>query len=799
MTAVRYVFALVLVLLPLGIGAVIYTPDDLRLVEFSREADPQEAAIRVNAPREAEVSVLLRSTVRGVEVTADYVIDVFRWDPLIDAVRTGVVDGKAVACSIAGAPETGVFSPPTVEFGRDDLRAKVLVSGTLTLSDTDGYIERPSSYHSGQVWERTLRVRTEGVSVVELHSDEGPALMGPDRIEFTGPINRYIYVSVESGSTQWTGWSLSQGPALWHIAMGVPWLLVLFLGYRSRHRVRGPLRAGAIAYVFSIPPLGAMLLWIPSTAGVILSGIFMVAPVLTLIWCRAVRGVEPLGRQVQWLACGALVLAVGTAAALLPAGSALTLIGGGAAAGASLAAAAWIAGRRSWAAIAALIGVTLVCGAPLVDFLVEQSALPYGGFALLTLGLLAAPVAIGLAAAIGARRKALGYTIAVVVSAVLFLPAAALVVDAVDTVVRDYPRRVTLAFATDAAAILVAALVTLLIMLIIRLSTDAHAYADPIIRMAMFVIVVIAVIPNSVSTLGQVLALLSLTFTLIWLVPANRADRAARLAAVGRRTHVRLVRLEIWQRLVDQVARETHRTGIARAAAGEVPLSTLYGTWSASVQPARAGINLHEAALGSGGGFSPRANLLAGVGAAAALALPIMAYEASLIFFSPGTDLSGQSTLELLGDGRSVLRWVVYGALFGLFYPALRGDRPIAKASALLVALLVPELLAIVLTPAASAEQIAFAVAIRAGQITVLCIGLGLFWEWRLSRSAGLRWGQLRDFRKAGALVTPVTTLVVAAATTVVTALAGAAVAAILQAPAGISGVGEPIGASTPR
>ncbi len=744
------------------------------------------------------MSVLLRSTMRGVEVGADYVIDVERRDPLIDAVRTGVVDGEAVA-SIAGAPESGVFSAPSVELGRDALRAKVLVSRTLALSDTNGYIERPSSYHRGQALTRTLRVRTEGVSIVELHSEGRPALMGPDRIEFTGPINSFVYVSVEPGSTQWTGWSLSSGPALWHIAMGVPWLLVLFLGHRSRHRVRGPLRTGAIAYVFGIPPLAAMLLWIPSTAGVILSGIFLVAPVLALIWCRAVRGVEPLGRQVQWLAFGALVVTVGTAAALLPAESALTLIGGGAAAAASLAAAAWVVGRRSWAAVAALIGVTLVCGAPLTGFLVEQSVRPYGGFALLTLGLLTAPVAVGLAGVIRVRRKALGYAVAVAVSAVLFLPATALVVDAVDTVVRDYPRQTPLGFATDAVVILVAALVTLLIVLVFRLSTDASTYADPIIRMAMFVIVVIAAIPGSISTLGQVLALLSLTFTLIWLVPANRGNRAARLAAIGRRTHVRLVRLEIWQRLVDQVARETHRTGIARAAAGEVQLSTLYGAWSASVQPARAGINLHEAALGSGGGFSPRANLLAGAAAAAALALPIMVYEASVIFFSPVADLSGQSTLELLEDGRSVLRWVVYGALFGLFYPAVRGDRPIAKASALLVALLVPELLAIVLTPAASAQQIAFAAAIRAGQVTVLCIGLGLFWEWRLSRSAGLRWGQLRDFHKAGALVTPITTLVVAAATTVVTALAGAAVAAILQAPAGTTGVGEPIGASTTR
>ncbi len=65
----------------------------------------------------------------------------------------------------------------------------------------------------------------------------------------------------------------------------------------------------------------------------------------------------------------------------------------------------------------------------------------------------------------------------------------------------------------------------------------------------------------------------------------------------------------------------------------------------------------------------------------------------------------------------------------------------------------------------------------------MLCTGLGLFWEWRTSRTALLRWSQLRDFRSVGALVTPVTTVLVAAATAIATGLGGAAVSAILNSP----------------
>lgn len=74
-----------------------------------------------------------------------------------------------------------------------------------------------------------------------------------------------------------------------------------------------------------------------------------------------------------------------------------------------------------------------------------------------------------------------------------------------------------------------------------------------------------------------------------------------------------------------------------------------------------------------------------------------------------------------------------------------------------------------------------FALAIRVGQVTVLAMGLGLFWEWRLSHAAGLKWSQLRDFRTFGALITPVTAVLVAAAATVATGLAGAAVGTLLK------------------
>ncbi|MFD8542585.1 hypothetical protein [Streptomyces sp. NPDC059649] len=59
-------------------------------------------------------------------------------------------------------------------------------------------------------------------------------------------------------------------------------------------------------------------------------------------------------------------------------------------------------------------------------------------------------------------------------------------------------------------------------------------------------------------------------------------------------------------------------------------------------------------------------------------------------------------------------------------------------------------------------------------QTLLVALGLGLYWEARLVRTAGLPWGHIRNFRRLSSLAVPTTTLLVAVVTAVATALAGA-------------------------
>lgn len=781
MARLRFAVAFVLALLALGIGVVASLPVTVP-VRVAGRTEP-DAALDYSSNRTAVVTVHLRSTVRGVEMTADYVINVPQNDPLVVAVQYGTVNGRSLAGRVAGAPTSGVYTDPVVEYDQGALWARLVFSSGPDVVSYGAYVERPDSLEApGLVASRTLDIRGEGVDLW-VTGDKARSISRNHAL-FVGSVHDFVFVRVTAGSGLTTDWSLTSGPVLWHLGAGLPWLLVLLMVGRSRHRARGPMRAAAIGYVAMIPLLAAILLWAPPSSGLVLAVIFLVAPTLVLAWCRAMRGLSPTGGWVRWLAVG---LATGTVVGsfLVTDGPPWRLLVGGVAAGLSLASAAWAAGYRSWTVVLGLLGLTLVPGAAVVTFVYQQTTVPYGGVAEVVLGLCVAPVVFGVLSVSQVPRRRFAYPLALLASMVLFVPVVALAMDAAGAVEASYPYVRPITEGEQGVLVVTGTLVVLLVVVAYRLAADPAVYAEPLVRLAMVVVVLVASTPHSVSTFGQLIALALLVATLLWLAPTSRMPRAVRLARISPRTHARLVRAELWQRLVDRVAREVHRTGVTRAAAGDVGLAELHRTWTASVgvAPRRQGVYLTEAALGSGAGFTPRQNLLAGVAAAAVLAMPMMWYEVSLVLFGPGTDVTTQSTLSLIDQLRPVLRWVAYGAVFGLLYPLIRGERPVTKAGFLLVALLVPELLAIALTPYSTTQAIWFALVIRSGQITVLAIGLGLFWEWRLSRAAGLGWAQLRDFRRAGALITPVTTVVVAAATAIATALAGAAVAAILQSP----------------
>lgn len=138
--------------------------------------------------------------------------------------------------------------------------------------------------------------------------------------------------------------------------------------------------------------------------------------------------------------------------------------------------------------------------------------------------------------------------------------------------------------------------------------------------------------------------------------------------------------------------------------------------------------------------------------------------------------------IGLAGLARHLARWLVYAALFGYCYPLLRGHGPLAKALGLAAVVLAAELLPILSDPhtTGSGRHLVLALLVRAGQVLVFFVVLGLLWERRLAVLADIGWNRLRDLRRITTLATPVGTVVLTVVTALGTALAGAAAAALI-------------------
>lgn len=124
-------------------------------------------------------------------------------------------------------------------------------------------------------------------------------------------------------------------------------------------------------------------------------------------------------------------------------------------------------------------------------------------------------------------------------------------------------------------------------------------------------------------------------------------------------------------------------------------------------------------------------------------------------------------------------RWVFYSGFLGYFYTVIRGYSPLTKTASLFVAAAVPEALRVLLV-SSSGSPWALALTIRLGQLLVLCLSLGLFWEWRLARAVDLPFSTIRDYRKLRSMAVPVSAVLVAVATAAGTAIASATVSTIL-------------------
>ncbi|MGW6504579.1 hypothetical protein [Nonomuraea angiospora] len=187
-----------------------------------------------------------------------------------------------------------------------------------------------------------------------------------------------------------------------------------------------------------------------------------------------------------------------------------------------------------------------------------------------------------------------------------------------------------------------------------------------------------------------------------------------------------------------------------------------------------------DLALATLAGRSPWHNALAAFAVGAVLSLP---FSAVRIVESVR---SGQTEPYQLGIAvLAVLSLPVLCMVFGYFYPRVRGAGPIAKSLTFLLAALLIELPVSIQPLVAAATQnpnltdtllptpseALIGVLVAMGNITVVSIGLGLWWEWRLMSLAGEPWARVRNVRTLRALAAPLAAVSIAIATTAATAL----------------------------
>ncbi|MDX6349782.1 MAG: hypothetical protein QOF84_4572 [Streptomyces sp.] len=267
------------------------------------------------------------------------------------------------------------------------------------------------------------------------------------------------------------------------------------------------------------------------------------------------------------------------------------------------------------------------------------------------------------------------------------------------------------------------------------------------------------------------------------LVPARRGRDAGRLMT-DRAVHAGRLRRYARGQLLERARREVVRVSAARMAGDEGTVEEFDRKWRAlggndATSRAFDGELEQRRALGGNAGFSAWENGRAGAAAALVIALPMLGYDLwALRGWFPSL-----MTVQILDLLRHSLRWTAYGFVYGYFFPLLPGRTPLAKAGALIAAMVLPETLLVLIPQATGSADVGLAVLLRLGETVTFGMFLGLWWERRIAVAGQVPWAAVRNLRSATALGAPATAVVVAVATTVATALAGAATVALLHSP----------------
>ncbi|WP_329212971.1 hypothetical protein OG352_00115 [Streptomyces sp. NBC_01485] len=341
---------------------------------------------------------------------------------------------------------------------------------------------------------------------------------------------------------------------------------------------------------------------------------------------------------------------------------------------------------------------------------------------------------------------------------------------------------------------------------------DRGRAVEPVGRVMLVCATLMALGNPSLRTLsmwGGALAVLWVALGSLLLLPVGADTTAAKFRRVGRQAHARFMGRWVGAQLVWDARADFQRA--ARSALTEdngMSPSDFAARWDALEVPGRCGdpatrlARLKRFALGSSAGLAPRIAGPAGAVLALLLALPWAVYKL-MTSGAVGADAFMPFHLTEISKALRFAHWALYGFVFGYYYALLRGGTPIAKAAMLMVTLLPAELLAMIVltvdpqyTTNPSWTDMALACGGLAGQTFVVCMGLGLCWEWWLARAAAMKWSQVRNFRRLSSITVPLGTVLVAAATAFATVVAGAWAQQELQPPTASSTSPPPPGTS---
>ncbi|NUS15620.1 MAG: hypothetical protein HOY69_30215 [Streptomyces sp.] len=269
---------------------------------------------------------------------------------------------------------------------------------------------------------------------------------------------------------------------------------------------------------------------------------------------------------------------------------------------------------------------------------------------------------------------------------------------------------------------------------------------------------------------GYYLALLIAAIGFAWLLPPGDEKRAVRLHTTSPVAHNRRMHALLKDQTLAAGRREFLTASRTALAQGELTARQWSARWrglgalGARGTAPQHSVNLRLAALGTSGGRTAFRNGTAAGVLLAVLSVPWLAYTVP-----PSLSADFPYDAQVWAYA---LRWAVYGFVYGYAYSWLRGGSPIGKSLCLLAVVLPAELAQLLyrgLEPKDFAQQLA----LTTGNCLAIFLILGLYWEARLVRTAGLRWGQIRNFRSVSAAAIPATTVLVASATALATAMVG--------------------------